>query len=480
MNTTLKLVFVRGVTLSAAIAGCGVPGEAGDPVEQVRSRLETAPNDRGFAESFHTSGAIDRTNPFFTPNGGNGRTCETCHLSDQGWTITPEAVTDLFNSSAGLALIFNTLDEGSRPDNDVSTLAARQHAFTSTLLNHGVTRFPLAVPDSGEFTVTHVDDPSGFATPSQLIFFRRPSPVSNEAKVAQTNWAFQPSDFGGVDVPTFLVPNAQGASFFHLQNPALPVALATQIRDFQLGLFLAQAFDNAAGALDAGGAKGGPANLAAQPFYVGINDIQGNDPITHTFTRKVFNIFDAWGQHDDDDEQGDDDSNHGGAAQKQAKARKSIFRGQEIFNFREFKISGVNGLNDLLGKPVVKGTCSTCHNTPNVGGHSVIRFFDTGTANANRCLADYPVMTLQNKVTGEIRKVCDAGRAGAGFPPTGHWVDVGAFRAPPLRGLASRSPYFHDGQADSIDAVISFYQQRFNIKLSSRDKTDLGNFLEAL
>jgi cytochrome c peroxidase len=89
-------------------------------------------------------------------------------------------------------------------------------------------------------------------------------------------------------------------------------------------------------------------------------------------------------------------------------------------------------------------------------------------------------MTLQNKTTGAIRKVCDTGRAGSGFPPTGHWADVGAFRAPPLRGLAGRSPYFHDGQGTSIDVVISFYDQRFNIGLTGKEKKDLGNFLEAL
>ena len=72
------------------------------------------------------------------------------------------------------------------------------------------------------------------------------------------------------------------------------------------------------------------------------------------------------------------------------------------------------------------------------------------------------------------------GRAGAGFPPTGHWADIGAFRAPPLRGIAGRSPYFHDGQATSIDDVIDFYDYRFNIHLSSKEKKDLGNFLEAL
>ncbi|HEX6765672.1 MAG TPA: cytochrome B6, partial [Polyangiaceae bacterium] len=60
------------------------------------------------------------------------------------------------------------------------------------------------------------------------------------------------------------------------------------------------------------------------------------------------------------------------------------------------------------------------------------------------------------------------------------WRDVGAFRAPPLRGLASRSPYFHDGQNKSIDEVVEFYQKRFDIKLTSGEKKDLGNFLEAL
>jgi hypothetical protein len=472
MKPTQMVLSLGLVAFSGVLAGCGAPGGS-EAIERVSSALELAPNDRGFAESFHTAGIIDRTNPFFTPNGGNGRTCETCHFSDQGWTITPGAVTDLFNSTDGLALIFNTLDEGSRPDNDVSTVARRRKAFQSTLLDHGVTRFPVGFPDSAEFTVTDVKDPSGFSTTSRLLEFRRPSPVSNEAKVAQTNWAFQPSDFGGVDVPTFLVPNAQGASFFHLQNPALPTALAEQMRDFQLGLFLAQTFDNDAGALDAGGAHGGPAFLSTVPFYVGINDIQGNDPITHTFTRKVFDIFDAWAD-------ADADPSLSGKAKQQASAKASIFRGQEIFNFREFPISGVNGLNDLLGQAVVTGTCSTCHNTPNVGGHSVIRFFDTGTADENRCLPDYPVMTLQNKATGAVRKVCDPGRAGAGFPPTGHWVDVGAFRAPPLRGLAARSPYFHDGQGKDIDVVIEFYAKRFNIKLTGSDKKDLGNFLEAL
>ena len=50
-----------------------------------------------------------------------------------------------------------------------------------------------------------------------------------------------------------------------------------------------------------------------------------------------------------------------------------------MFNHREFNITEVPGLNDLLGQTTVVGTCSTCHNAPNVGSHSVFRMFDVGT-----------------------------------------------------------------------------------------------------
>src|SRR5215468_11037116 len=108
-----RLSKALSLGLIAFTGACNSSLRGSETVEKVTSALEAAPNDRGFAESFHTSGVIDRTNPFFTPNGGNGRTCETCHLSNQGWTITPSAVTELFNATDGLDLLFKTLDEGS-------------------------------------------------------------------------------------------------------------------------------------------------------------------------------------------------------------------------------------------------------------------------------------------------------------------------------------------------------------------------------
>ena len=51
--------------------------------------------------------------------------------------------------------------------------------------------------------------------------------------------------------------------------------------------------------------------------------------------------------------------------------RASIVRGQTLFNSRPINITGVGGLNDATGLPVIKGTCGTCHDSPNVGNHSV-------------------------------------------------------------------------------------------------------------
>ena len=461
-------------------AGCGAPpgqSESPEGLSVAESALEAASNSHGVAETIHTTGVIDRTNPFFLTLGVNQRTCETCHAANQGWTLTARAAKDLFVSSAGLAPLFMLHDAGTRPDADISTLAARKAAFNPTVSKKGLIRFGRTIPATSEFTVTNVVDPYGFATPTQITAFRRPTPTVNEAKTSSTTWT------GGTGtVPTQLVNTAGGAARLHEQRvDAVPADQTAAMRDFQLGLFFAQTVDLDAGALDADGALGGPTNLMAQPFYLGINDIQGLDPAGTPFSRKVFNLFDAWAptvhQHHDHDgcDNDDDETFSGDVHNHKTVARAAIYRGQEIFNNREFDIRGVHGINDLLGQETVRGTCSTCHNAPNVGGHSVFRMFDVGTADPPSCTPDLPLLTLQNKTTGATRTVCDMGRGGNGV-----WADVGAFRAPPLRGLAARAPYFHDGQAATIKQVVKYFNNRFGIGLNKHERRDLEAFLGAL
>jgi hypothetical protein len=217
--------LVRGVMVLAC-ASCDVLPDAG--TEASSAALEAAPNPFGIAETFHTSGAIDRTNPFFQPLGTNPRTCETCHSPAQGWTITAAATAALFDATDGLAPLFNLVDEGSRPDADISTLEARRAAFDKTLLRLGLTRFSRTVPATSEFTVIEVIDPAGFATPTRLTAFRRSTPTANEAKVASTNW-----NAGPHDVPTQLFNTVSGAARLHGQRPdAVPAEMATAARNF--------------------------------------------------------------------------------------------------------------------------------------------------------------------------------------------------------------------------------------------------------
>src|SRR5262245_4981065 len=431
-------------------AGCGLTGDSEDPVTGSSANLLSANNEFGTAETFHVTGAVDFTNPFFQQLGTNPRTCATCHGPDQGWTMTTDANDQLFHDTDGLAPLFNRVDEGSRPDADISTKDAREAVFGPTTIELGLTRFTRTVPATAEFTVLAVDDPSGFSTPTAILNFRRPSPTMNEAKVSSILWTSGPVQ----DIRATIANVLRGGATLHEQrDPANPVpaALGAQTAELFLGLYFAQITDNGAGRLDAGGARGGPANLSTVPFTLGMND-----PAAPGFNRKVFDLYDAW-------------------AGSSNSARAQIARGQDVFNNNEFEISGVPGINDVLGQDPIRGTCSTCHNTPNVGGHSVIRMVDLGIANAENCDPVLPVLTLQNKATGEMRRVCDMGRGGNGV-----WADVGKFRVPPLRGLAARAPYFHDGRAKNISEVIHFYKDRFHIDFSDGKQGDLEAFLGAL
>jgi hypothetical protein len=258
---------------------------------------------------------------------------------------------------------------------------------------------------------------------------------------------------------------ANGATEGHAQssNPLTSVQ-QENIVNFELGLYTAQLHDDNTKTLDAAGANGGPKNLSSQNFYIGMNDLFGDSVTQKPFNPVVFNIFDAW-----------KDSKGGGTNE----ARAAVARGQELFNTKQFKISGVSGINDepAFGSPsFVNGTCTTCHDTPNVGNHSVSAPLNIGIADASRRTADMPLYTLRNKTTGATIQTTDPGRALI----TGQWKDIGRFKGPVLRGLAARAPYFHNGSAKDLEAVVEFYDSRFGIGLTQQEKDDLVAFLRAL
>ena len=182
-----------------------------------------------------------------------------------------------------------------------------------------------------------------------------------------------------------------------------------------MDLFFAQIKDDRAGRLDAAGAKGGPENVFLQPFT--------SAPTTSsspTFTRKVFDIYDAWAVYDQ--RQRPRRLPHDRGARR-ARARRSI-AARRSSTTSSSPISGVPGFNDVMARTTVMGTCSTCHNVPNIGGHAVFRMMDIGTAEAGE-LRSAPAAAdaAEQDRPIETRMTCDMGRGGNGI-----WADLGKFR----------------------------------------------------
>jgi len=57
---------------------------------------------------------------------------------------------------------------------------------------------------------------------------------------------------------------------------------------------------------------------------------------------------------------------------------------------------------------------------------------------------------------------------------------TGKYRTTPLRGLWQHAPYFHDGSAPTLDAVVDHYDRLFSLRLSGRQKADLVEYLKSL
>lgn len=57
---------------------------------------------------------------------------------------------------------------------------------------------------------------------------------------------------------------------------------------------------------------------------------------------------------------------------------------------------------------------------------------------------------------------------------------TGKYRTTPLRGLWQHPPYFHDGSAPDLLAVVNHYDRQFKLKLKAKQKADLVEYLKSL
>jgi cytochrome c peroxidase len=380
-------------------------------------------NPGGKAATFSTQGSVNLTGEYFQAQGTNGRSCASCHIPEEAWSINPGTLQHLFDETDGKHPIFNKLD-ANNPDTIDTSNAEGLLAGYSMLLTRGVFRRGGVPRPNSEWELIAVDDPHGYANLNRLVHWRRAMPTINFALGSATvNW--DGGNSVGTDQHAGLVNQATRNVTGGQQalQPAPPEVIA-DIVAFEESLSTAQLIVPGVGRLDSDGARGGPEALSTMPKVAGR-----------------FDLFDAW-------------TGHGNPR------RAQIARGQELFN------------NTNAGGR----SCNSCHNSANNGTNINNTLFDIRTASAQARTPDLPLYTFRNRTTGEIRQLTDAGRGNI----TGLWTDLGRFKTPTLRTLAARAPYFHNGIALTLDDVVRHYERHLGFVFTDEERADLVAFLSAL
>lgn len=499
-----KLVFIRAVVERRKwLLIAGILGLASVASAALIPNLFPFFDPTGFIATFNTAGPIDNSsnNAFFQSLGTNGRSCGSCHLPSDGMGLSVTTAQLKFIATRGNDPLFAAVDGANCPNSTSHDPSAH-----SVLLKHGLFRIAIPVPANAQFQIQAYRDPYGCAiltdpaTGVQTVsIYRRPLPATNLRYLSsvmfdgrETHQPLASEDSFAANLQADLMQQAIDATTGHAQATEPPtIAQQTAIVNFEMGLSSAQTMDFRAGWLHFARAQGGPANLSQQSYYPGINDALGADPQGHPFNSTAFTIFSAWENSPDP-------------------MRRKIAAGEALFNTRSLTISNVRGLNDnsalaaALGTTVpiapFQGTCTTCHDSPNIGNHSLPLALDIGTghdpANENDPLianglsalsvADVPVY----EITGCPDPFQDPSQPAAPYviyttDPgkgliSGLCSDVSRTKGPILRGLASRAPYFHNGAARNLNELLEFYNQRFQMNLTPEEKDELTAFLNAL
>jgi cytochrome c peroxidase len=518
---TLKLLgcINLAVLVSTAYVTCAVAAE-GRESEPPAFNLEPFHDATGAVATFNSNGRTNPKGAFFQPLGINGRTCATCHAVDQAMSISPPQIKERFAQTHGKDPLFAAVDGANCEDGKASDPAAH-----SLLLSHGLIRIPMPVPVTAQFTVSVIHDPYGCALvpdpkTGQLVVsqYRRPLPTTNLRYLSTMMFDGRESPATSPlnNVATFatnlnadLTHQAQSAISTHFQANTQPTAeQLADIVSFEMGLTTAQVYDRAAGRLDRFGALGGPLNLFNVPYYPGVNDVLGADPKGIAFDKNSMTLFSAWANASyRDEDNGDRDAEEGpngrgrGSEFEREAARRDIAAGETLFNTAPMTISAVRGLNDnaALGNPAsFQGNCTTCHDAPNVGDHSLPLPLDIGTGhtplpgfesdpNIHNAIAQLDEPNLPVFLISGCPNPFGAGQAASFYTTdlgkglvTGLCSDLNRVKGPILRGLAARAPYFHNGAAASLLQAVNFYNQRFAMNLTEVQKRQLVAFLNSL
>jgi cytochrome c peroxidase len=512
MNKPIERGFYASFLAAASIAMAATVLFADRALAEDHAKLQVFEDSTGAIATYDINGRFETKGAFFQSLGTNNRNCATCHVVDQSMSISPPQIRERFYSTHGLDPLFAAVDGANCTNAKASDAAAH-----SLLLSHGLIRIPLPVPATAQFSVSVVHDPYGCAlvtdpSTGQLIVseYRRPLPTTNlgflstmmfDGRESPATSALNSIATFPANLPADLTQQARDAISIHFQASATPTPeQLADIVSFETGLFTAQIYDQSAGKLDRGGALGGPKILAGivDDYYPGINDVLGADPHGIAFDNSSMTLFAAWA--DSVNSRRDEDFDGRGPFDRDA-ARRDVAAGEVLFNTAPLTISNVRGLNDnaALGKPVsFQGNCTTCHDTPNVGDHSLPLPLDIGTGHTPRSgfesdpavakgIAELNEPDLPIFLVSGCPSPFSAGQPVSFYTTdlgkgliSGLCSDMNRVKGPILRGLAARAPYFHNGAAATLLQAVNFYNERFSMNLTNEQKRQLVAFLNTL
>ncbi len=219
------------------------------------------------------------------------------------------------------------------------------------------------------------------------------------------------------------------AAFVHEEAQSHPTAAQLrQITEFEMQIFVAQSADDRGGMLNE---KGGPTPLGHENLAAGVAPRFSGETAPPS-------SFSLW--------------NHPEAQDIQLAFRTSVARGNDLF----------------------AASCASCH----AAGDNTPQAMDIGTTNRPYApeAADLPLFRVTCNAGARVIYTQDPGRA----LTTGKCSDVGAIVMQQLRGLSARAPYFSNGSAVTLQDVVEFYNRRYSLGYSDRQKQDLVNFLRSL
>ena len=471
----------------------------------------------GEVEVLYAGGPVNmKGHPFFSPLGTNGRACVTCHQPSSGMGLSVETIRKRWQETQGKDPLFAAVDGSNCP-----SLPQDDSASHSLLLNRGLFRVALpwprkagpdGTPVEPEFTIEVVRDPTGCNTDPQyglhspdphISVFRRPRVAANLKYLAVDAGG---EVYGGVGpfnakrLGMVLDRDPESGKYMSMnimsdaRDPTLKMQAAEAARDhlqvagplsdgqlrqivaFESQIYAAQGVDPVG---DDFSAPLAPPALGAHNLHDSPSGVLGDN-----FGNPTFKTFDSW-------------SVATGAQLRpaaQADFRASVARGYDIFFNRPFWIRDVTHINTVgFGNPA-KRTCVTCHNLQMVGTDASAGWGDLGTT--NEPWAGEPLYSPRSAAKPELplfKIVCAAqarphpflGRVIYTHDPgraliSGKCYDEGSIVMGQLRALAARAPYFSNGSAEDLRAVVDFYDRRFNMGLSQQERTDLVNFMSVL